>query len=511
MPRTYRAIIRHGLKRGLKSKAGFSRRDFLKRAAGSAAAVMIGASLAPLSGCRPRDGEGGIGRRSDTGRGMKVIVVGAGFGGLAAAETLLRGGAEVTVLEALNRPGGRVHTNRNFVSGQAVEMGGEFIGENHPTWNAYARHFNLSLQELPEYDGDEVVLLDDQPITDADLDALYEEIDSILAKVLAMAEPINAERPWESPDATALDMRSLGEFIREQEISDRAKRLMLLTEEANNGVPADQMSLLGYLSMIKGGGLQDYFELSETHRLEGGNDQLAKALVKALGDRVVFNAPVTRIRREAGRARVITADRREYTGDAVILAVPPTQWPKIDFGYPVERLPQMGSNVKCILRLNAPVWEEAGVYPDVVSNDLAQLTWISAEAPDARQWGYTLFSGAEASEQWRKMAPRERVRAAVASLNPVLPTLSDTIEASMFVDWPTMSRFGGSYTFPAPGQVTQMGPTLVDGIKDGMAPLLFAGEHTSYAFIGYMEGALSSGVRAARSLLQSRKGVAATA
>jgi hypothetical protein len=50
--------------------------------------------------------------------------------------------------------------------------------------------------------------------------------------------------------------------------------------------------------------------------------------------------------------------------------------------------------------------------------------------------------------------------------------------------------------------VTAYGPTLVDGIAgDGRAPLMFAGEHTSYAFIGYMEGALSSGVRVARMLL----------
>jgi hypothetical protein len=59
-----------------------------------------------------------------------------------------------------------------------------------------------------------------------------------------------------------------------------------------------------------------------------------------------------------------------------------------------------------------------------------------------------------------------------------------------------------SYSFPAPGQVTAFGPTLVDGVHgDGLAPLMFAGEHTSYGFVGYMEGALSSGVRVAQALL----------
>jgi outer membrane biosynthesis protein TonB len=50
--------------------------------------------------------------------------------------------------------------------------------------------------------------------------------------------------------------------------------------------------------------------------------------------------------------------------------------------------------------------------------------------------------------------------------------------------------------------VTQFGPVLVDGIApSGLPPLMFAGEHTAYGFIGYMEGALSSGIRAARLLL----------
>src|SRR5439155_9472680 len=58
------------------------------------------------------------------------------------------------------------------------------------------------------------------------------------------------------------------------------------------------------------------------------------------------------------------------------------------------------------------------------------------------------------------------------------------------------------YSFPAPGQVTKFGPVLVDGIaQEGLPPLMFAGEHTAYGFIGYMEGALSSGVRAARAVL----------
>jgi monoamine oxidase len=72
-----------------------------------------------------------------------------------------------------------------------------------------------------------------------------------------------------------------------------------------------------------------------------------------------------------------------------------------------------------------------------------------------------------------------------------------------FMDWPSDAWVRASYSFPAPGQVTTMGPTLREGVG---GHLHFAGEHTCYAFVGYMEGALNSGVSIARRLAQ-RDGV----
>ena len=70
------------------------------------------------------------------------------------------------------------------------------------------------------------------------------------------------------------------------------------------------------------------------------------------------------------------------------------------------------------------------------------------------------------------------------------------------MDWPSDAWVRASYSFPAPGQVTTMGPIL----REGVGHLHFAGEHTCYAFVGYMEGALNSGVSIARRLAE-RDGV----
>ena len=66
------------------------------------------------------------------------------------------------------------------------------------------------------------------------------------------------------------------------------------------------------------------------------------------------------------------------------------------------------------------------------------------------------------------------------------------------MDWPVDAWSKASYSFPAPGQVTSQGPTLYDGI----GRLHFAGEYSSYAFMGFMEGALNSGAALAKRIAQ---------
>ena len=66
-----------------------------------------------------------------------------------------------------------------------------------------------------------------------------------------------------------------------------------------------------------------------------------------------------------------------------------------------------------------------------------------------------------------------------------------------FKNWPEDPFVRASYAFPAKGDITRWGPIFDRGVGN----LHFAGEHTCYAFIGYMEGALQSGIRVANRLM----------
>src|SRR6185503_10039759 len=80
--------------------------------------------------------------------GRRVVVIGAGFSGLACAHELASAGYDVTVLDARNRVGGRVISFSDLVPGKNVEGGGELIGSNHPTWVAYKDKFKLEFLDV---------------------------------------------------------------------------------------------------------------------------------------------------------------------------------------------------------------------------------------------------------------------------------------------------------------------------------------------------------------------------
>jgi monoamine oxidase len=433
-------------------------------------------------------------------RPTRVAIVGGGFAGLACADALLAAGADPHVFEAESRVGGRVLTDRKFIDGDTVELGGEFVGDNHPTWLALAKKYEIDLAELPEVEGDEAFILEGKLLRGEELEKVYGEVEEVIAKLIELAKDIDPEKPWTAANAAELDGQSVLEWFNSTQMGEQARAMMIAESEADNGVPAGRMSMLALLAMIKGGGLADYFELSETRRVNGGNDTLATAIARKLGDRVKLRTPVAKVERTKDGVKLTTGDGATVEADAVVLAIPPTQWEKVQMTPAMDSSlkPQFGVNTKLIVRIDTRVFGD--LSSDVAGDGLVQYGWISGEAGGAGI-SYTMFSGAESAKQIRELSGEDRTKKACASLAPAYPDLAGAVKKDMFVDWPGMPRVRGSYSFPAPGEVTRFGQTLAEGVKDELAPLLFAGEHTSSAFAGYMEGALASGVRAANTIV----------
>src|SRR5689334_3887817 len=183
--------------------SGLTRREMLQRSFAAGAALLISERFtAPLMA--------GAGR---------VVVIGAGFSGLAAAYELQRAGYEVTVVEARNRVGGRVLSFPDLVPGQNVEGGGELIGSNHPAWLAYAKQFKLSFLDVGEEDLEAPIVINGKKVTAEQSEQLWEEMEKVFNTIVSDAAKVDADEPWKANNAEALDKRTLADWINKQSAS----------------------------------------------------------------------------------------------------------------------------------------------------------------------------------------------------------------------------------------------------------------------------------------------------
>lgn len=472
---------RHG------KKDGITRRDMIQRSLAAAGALLISDR---------------IGFATAQGKAGRVVVIGAGFSGLAAAYELTRAGYDVTVVEARNRVGGRVISFSDMVPGKNVEGGGELIGSNHPAWVGYAKQFKLDFLDVGEEDAEFPIVLNGKRLSADESEKLWEEMEAAFKPLLADAANIDADRPWTSPNAAELDKRTLGSWIEGLSVSPLCKAGIDAMMTADNGVVTEWQSYLGNLAMWKGGGLEKYWTDSEVYRCRGGNQQLATKLAAAIGAaKIMTRTPVRSVELTQNGARIVLATGKTLEADRVILTAPPSTWNRIAIepALPLGLMPQMGTNVKFLMGLNGTFWRRAEVAPDLLSDGPANMTWHATEGQKGAGEALVAFSGGPSAEICRDWGAR-RTENYLAELGKVYKGIRGSFSGkARFMDWPGDAWSKASYSFPAPGQVTAQGPTLYDGI----GRLHFAGEYASYAFMGFMEGALNSGAAVAKRIAQA--------
>jgi monoamine oxidase len=433
----------------------------------------------------------------------RVVVVGAGFAGLACAHELQAAGYKVTVIEARSRVGGRVLSFADFIEGKNVEGGAELVGSNHPTWMAYAKKFGLEFLDMSEDEEYDFPIHLNGQLLDAEASAkLWEDADALLTSLNSLAEPIDATQPWKSPGAAELDSQSLAAWLAKCDAPPQVKDMVSVLLSSDNAVANDHASLLGMLTAIKGGGVEKYWTETEVYRCAGGNQQLALKLAEAIGaDFIRLKLPVEALHYDRDGAQVTCADGRTIECDDIVLAVPPSTWPKITFrpSLPDTLRPQMGKAVKYLTAVKSRFWQKENLSQYAVTDGPVSQTWeLTDGQEEVTTAGLIGFSGGPSAEQCLAFKKEERDARYAAELGKVFPKFAENFERSRMMDWPNDPWTLGGYSFPAPGHITSQGPTLYDGL----GRLHFCGEHTSYQFIGYMEGGLHSGASLARRLAQ---------
>jgi monoamine oxidase len=390
-----------------------------------------------------------------------VAVVGAGLAGLAAADALRGGGADVVVLEARNRVGGRVWS-RELGNGAVVEMGAEFVLPGNTEVMSLAARLGLRLQPKGMRYGDR------EP-----RGGIGVEREVLLDAVAEVAAALAARPAGGPPESAAA-------FLARLELDPGAAEAIASRLEVSTGSTADVVEAAALA------GVAAHTD-EDCPGIAGGNQLLALGLADGLADAVRLSSPVERIS-WFGRPARVRASGAELDADAVVVAVPAAVLGRIAFDPP---LPPAARGAGVVYghaaKLFVPV-RTAPAASAVLSVPERYWTWTANGADGRVQPVVCAFAGsAPALARLRvEQGPGTWLRS-VAALRPELGLDSDGAVLSTWDDDPWACA-GYSCVVP-------------DDPPAPLGPLHFCGEHTAGVFHGLMEGALRSGLRAAEEIL----------
>jgi len=455
----------------------------------------------------------------------RIAIIGGGLAGLACADKLQSKGYLSTVYEANARLGGRCFSNRDLVSGMAVENGGELIDTGHKTMFGYAKEFGLKIESYIKKRGDERFYFAGRNWTEAEV------VDQFRAVVSRMQTDLHAISGsatfYSNNDAdVALDNMPLSDYF-----AMRCQGMPLIRAVldeaylAEYGLETSQQSSLnfvGFMRLNKQSKFEPFGVSDERYHLLDGNDGVAQGIAGKLRGPILTGAALTKLARD-GFGRYLLYFNGSATpeqADAVALAIPFTVLRQVQLdaslGFSSDKMRAIqtlgyGTNAKTMVAFAGRPWEQlygsgGGVYSDLPN---VQNTWESNRANSTGYGVITDYASGNRGAALKVNTVQQQVAKFLTDFDKVLPgtkaraARSNNQYIAHLEHWPTSPFVRGSYTCYLPGQFT-----TVAGLESEPSGLIkFAGEHADsfYSWQGYMEGACLSGIRAANEILADIK------
>ena len=479
---------------------GISRRRLL----GGAAAGAGGLAAGGLAGA-----PAGAAKRSE--READVVVVGAGFAGLAAASAIREGGHSVAVLEARKRVGGRV-LNAELEGGEEVELGGQWVGPGQDRVLALIAELGLSTYPTNVEGGnvyyrDGVLQTYNGTIPPAQPASLV-ELATVIGQLNRMAAEVPRDAPQTAPHAAEWDSQTFETWKLANVHTQEARDLVDLAFSSVFAAEPRDVSLLFTLFYIATAGSFDNLINTaggaQEDRIVGGSQRIALKLAKGLGRRVRLHQPVHLIRR---RGRRVEAHARSETWIAkrVIVALAPALIEAIEFrpklppmrAQLLQRMP-MGSVIKCMAVYETPFWRAEGLSGMATSNTgPVKLTFDNTPASGTPGVLLGFMEGSDGRD-FAQASEADRREAVLGSFERYFGPQARNATAYLDKVWAADRWSRGCYVgYMPPGVLLEWG----DVLRQPVGTIHWAGTETATYWAGYMEGAIESGQRAAAEVL----------
>jgi monoamine oxidase len=435
--------------------------------------------------------------------GASILVAGAGLAGLSAAHDLVNFGANVTVLDARDRVGGRVLTVRTpFAEGQHAEAGGDMIDGGQDEIRALSAEYKLTLTRVlrngfayvrPDNNGKPRIL---KQATIRGWDRLAEALSDVVRPYKL------AERRWDTPIATAIARRSVASWLDEIKADQELRQ----TTTGLRGFFLADPEDLSLLALVDQFGADDSVGPGPMYRINGGNDALTNAIAARLGSRIRLRTEVVAVSQRGSTVRMTIKNQggqSQIEADYAILALPTTLLRRIPI---TPSLParqheaymtlKYGRATKTLLQVATRFWRVAG-RPRAFGSALPfGAVWDGNEEQRGRPGILSLLAGGAASEATQAISNKSGPLGLLQSLDWMGGKDAQLIASHQTV-WEQDPLARGGYAYFDPG----FDPELRPWLSRPAGRLFFAGEHTSIKWQGYMNGAVESGRRAAAEIL----------
>jgi len=441
-----------------------------------------------------------------------TVIVGAGVTGLTAALRLTQAGQSVLILEARDRVGGRLRTERH--GDNNFEIGGQWVSPDQTALRDLIDE--LGLETFGRYrEGDALYVnaageahrfsgeaLPVSAETNAAIDSLIEKLDELAA----LMDP---DRPWDHPNADDLDTVTFAQWLEAQTDDIEARdNIALYIGPAMLTKPAYSFSALQAVLMAASAGSFSHLVDADyilDRRVSGGLASVPRELAARLGDRVRLGADVTGIV-WSDQSAVVRVGDEAFEARDVVLALPPTHVarvrlnPSLPADHRHARAQQsFGLVIKVQAEYATPFWRDGnlsgtGFAPYELVHEIYDNGWDGDTT--GTLVGFVSDLNADALGRLSDDERQAKILASIASyFGPQAEQPITYVES----DWQHQELTGGAYaTSFAMGFLARYGPYL----RVPVGPLHFGSSDVAGLGYQHVDGAIRMGDRLAQEILE---------
>ena len=523
-----------------------SRREFITRVArvgGYGAAFMTMHSLG-LMAMAETEQAGDFPLPPSTGRGTKVIILGAGIAGLVAAYEMRRAGFDCTVLEARERPGGRNWTIRRgsklvfddgtaqectFDDGNYFNCGPGRLPSIHRNILGYCQELGVALEV--EVNSSRRALLQNDDVFGGQPIRLSQAVNDTRGRVAELLAKCVHKGALDQ-EFTSDDRAALLDFLRPYGALGKDCQYTGSQRSGDRQLPgaADQIEIplapLAFSDLIRSKFckpmlFEEALDMQATmFQPVGGMDRIAYAFANSLGNLIRYNSPAAEIRKTTNGVRVLYRDGESGPIASIeapycICTLPTTVLKNV----PSDLAPRVKSAIAQITYDSAykvawesrRFWEQDGdeIYGGIsfLTSGPVNVVWYPSAKLMSPRGIIVAGYGMENWEDFGKLPSFDaKMAASRAAIEKLHPGKSKELEKPMYISWGKMPYSLGSWVSRGAGYPPTDESAYYDGpYRDLIVPddrIYFAGDHCSH-IIGWQEGAILAAQRAV-SMIASR-------